>query len=100
MPEMLMPGGALIGTGLGKDVALVTDGRFRGASHGIMIGHVAPEAAVGGPIALLKDGDIVTLDPAQRLLAADVSDAEFAERRAAWTPPAAKAGTKGVLGKY
>merc|ERR1711920_447805 len=82
MPEMLMPGGALIGCGLGKDVALVTDGRFSGASHGIMLGHVSPEAAVGGPIGLLKDGDIITLDPKQRLLSVDVSDAEMAERKA------------------
>merc|ERR1719401_1133853 len=100
MPEMLMPGGALIGCGLGKDVALVTDGRFSGASHGIMIGHVAPEAAVGGPIGLLKDGDILTLDPKQRLLAVDVSDAEMAQRRSAWSPPAPKPGTRGVLAKY
>ena len=66
MPEMLMPGGALIGCGLGKDVALVTDGRFSGASHGIMIGHVSPEAAVGGPIGLVRDGDVITLDPKAR----------------------------------
>lgn len=100
MPEMLMPGGALIGCGLGKDVALVTDGRFSGASHGIMIGHVSPEAAVGGPIGLLKDGDILTLDPKQRLLGVDVSEGEFAERRAAWKPKPPKEGTKGVLAKY
>merc|ERR1719424_354491 len=100
MPEMLMPGGALIGCGLGADVALVTDGRFSGASHGIMIGHVSPEAAVGGPIALLKEGDVVTLDPKNRGLTVDVSDAEMAERRAAWKPPAPKADTRGVLAKY
>lgn len=100
MPEMLMPGGALIGCGLGKDVALVTDGRFSGASHGIMIGHVSPEAAVGGPIGLLKDGDIVTLDPKNRLLSVDVSDGEMAERRALWRPPPPKPGTKGVMAKY
>jgi len=100
MPEMLMPGGALIGCGLGKDVALVTDGRFSGASHGIMVGHVSPEAAAGGPIGLLRDGDVVTLDPGRRLLSADVPDAEMAERRRAWTPPAPKPGTRGVLAKY
>jgi len=100
MPEMLMPGGALIGCGLGKDVALVTDGRFSGASHGIMIGHVSPEAAVGGPIALLRDGDIVTLDPTKRALTVDVPDAELASRRAAWAPRPPKPGTKGVLDKY
>merc|ERR1719401_224786 len=100
MPEMLMPGGALIGCGLGKDVALVTDGRFSGASHGIMIGHVSPEAAVGGPIGLLKDGDIVTLDPKNRGLTVDISDSEIAERKAAWKPRPAKPGTKGVLQKY
>lgn len=65
-----------------------------------MIGHVAPEAAVGGPIALVKDGDIVVLRPKERLLALQVSDNELAARRAAWTPPASKAGTRGVLAKY
>merc|ERR1712151_1224431 len=100
MPEMLMPGGALIGCGLGKDCALVTDGRFSGASHGIMIGHVSPEAADGGPIALLRDGDIVTLDPKNRGLTVDVSDEEMAERRKAWQPKPQKEGTRGVLAKY
>lgn len=100
MPEMLMPGGALIGCGLGKDVALVTDGRFSGASHGIMIGHVSPEAAVGGPIGLVNDGDIITLDPNNRALTVDVSDEEMAARRAAWLPPPPKPNTSGVLGKY
>ena len=68
MPEMLSPGSALIGAGLGKTVALVTDGRFSGASHGIMIGHVTPEAFVGGPIALVEDGDMITVDAANRKL--------------------------------
>ena len=63
MPEMLSPGGALVGAGLGKKVALVTDGRFSGANHGIMIGHVSPEAQVGGPIALIQNGDIIVIDP-------------------------------------
>jgi len=100
MPEMLMPGGALIGCGLGKDVALVTDGRFSGASHGIMVGHVSPEAAVGGPIGLVQDGDIITLDPVKRSLTVDISDEEMAARRAKWAPPARKPGTFGVLDKY
>lgn len=99
MPEMLAPGGALIGAGLGKDVALITDGRFSGASHGIMIGHITPEAAVGGPIALLRDGDIVELKPKDRSLSVQLSDAELAERRAAWKPRALSCG-KGVLAKY
>ena len=63
MPEMLSPGGALVGAGLGKKVALVTDGRFSGGNHGIMIGHVSPEAQVGGPIGLLQDGDVIVIDP-------------------------------------
>ena len=100
MPEMLMPGGALIGCGLGKDVALVTDGRFSGASHGIMVGHVCPEAAVGGPIALVRDGDVITLDPKARSLTMDVADAELALRRAAWQPQPQKPNTKGVLNNY
>eukprot|EP00418_Pyrodinium_bahamense_P073147 CAMPEP_0179081420 /NCGR_PEP_ID=MMETSP0796-20121207/36659_1 /TAXON_ID=73915 /ORGANISM="Pyrodinium bahamense, Strain pbaha01" /LENGTH=628 /DNA_ID=CAMNT_0020778807 /DNA_START=55 /DNA_END=1939 /DNA_ORIENTATION=- len=98
MPEMLAPGGALIGAGLGKDVALVTDGRFSGASHGIMVGHVTPEAANGGPIGLIRDGDIVVLKPKERLLAVQLSDAELAARRAAWVPPPQRG--HGVLKKY
>merc|ERR1719499_2039760 len=100
MPEMLSPGSALQGAGLGKDVALLTDGRFSGASHGIMIGHVSPEAAVGGPIGLVNDGDIITLDPNSRALTIDVSDEEMAARRAKWSPPPLKPNTSGVLGKY
>ena len=68
MPEMLSPGAALVGAGLGKQVALVTDGRFSGASHGIMIGHVTPEAYSGGPIALVQNGDTVTIDPPNKTL--------------------------------
>ena len=68
MPEMLSPGAALVGAGLGKEVALVTDGRFSGASHGIMIGHVTPEAYSGGPIALVQNGDIITIDSQNRIL--------------------------------
>merc|ERR1719284_1056746 len=77
MPEMLSPGAALIGAGLGKDVALVTDGRFSGASHGIIVGHVSPEAALGGPIGLLRDGDIVVVDPKNRELSVRLSDEEL-----------------------
>lgn len=100
MPEMLSPGAALVGAGLGKDVALITDGRFSGASHGIMVGHVTPEASAGGPIALIKDGDIIIVRPAQRELSIDISAEELAARRAAWTPPPLKPGTSGLLGKY
>ncbi|CAE7237457.1 ilvD [Symbiodinium sp. CCMP2592] len=97
---MLSPGAALVGSGLGKDVALVTDGRFSGASHGIMVGHVTPEAAAGGPIGLLVEGDMVTVRPATRELSVAVSDEELAKRRAEWRPPAARPGTFGVLAKY
>jgi len=100
MPEMLSPGAALVGQGLGKYVPLVTDGRFSGASHGIMVGHITPEASDGGPIALLRDGDMITVAPHERLLSVDLSDEELALRRAAWTPPPPKAGTRGVLARY
>ena len=99
MREMLAVTGALIGQGLGDSVALVTDGRFSGASHGPMVGHVAPEAAVGGPIGLLREGDIVTLDIPNRQLNARLTEEEFADRRAAWQPLPAKY-TSGVLAKY
>jgi len=100
MPEMLSPGAALVGAGLGKDVALITDGRFSGASHGIMVGHVCPEASAGGPIALIRDGDMIIVQPSKRKLCIDISDEELAARRAAWTPPPLKPGTSGLLGKY
>ena len=99
MREMLAVTGALIGQGLGDSVALVTDGRFSGASHGPMVGHVAPEAAVGGPIGLLREGDIVTLDIPNRQLNARLTEEELADRRAAWQPIAPKY-TSGVLAKY
>ncbi len=99
MREMLAVTGALIGQGLGDSVALMTDGRFSGASHGPMVGHVAPEAAVGGPIGLLKEGDIVTLDIPNRQLNARLTEEEFADRRAAWAPIPSKY-TTGVLAKY
>ena len=99
MREMLAVTGALIGQGLGDSVALVTDGRFSGASHGPMVGHVAPEAAVGGPIGLLREGDIVTLDIPNRQLNAQLTEEELADRGAAWQPIPAKY-TSGVLAKY
>ena len=99
MREMLAVTGALIGQGLGDSVALVTDGRFSGASHGPMVGHVAPEAMVGGPIGLLQEGDIITLDIPNRRLDARISEEELTDRRAAWHPITPKY-TTGVLAKY
>ena len=99
MREMLAVTGALIGQGLGDSVALITDGRFSGASHGPMVGHVAPEAAVGGPIGLLHEGDIVTLDIPQRDLNVQLTAEQLADRRAAWQPLPPKY-TSGVLAKY
>jgi dihydroxy-acid dehydratase len=96
MREMLAVTGALVGQGLGESIALITDGRFSGATHGLMVGHVSPEAARGGPIALLRDGDIITLDVRLRRL--DV-DADLNERRAGWRPPVPRY-TKGVMAKY
>ncbi len=99
MREMLAVTGALIGQGLGDSVALVTDGRFSGASHGPMVGHVAPEAAVGGPIGLLQEGDIITLDIPNRRLDVRLTEEEFTDRRSAWRPLAPRY-TSGVLAKY
>jgi dihydroxy-acid dehydratase len=99
MPEMLTPTSAIMGAGLGKDVALITDGRFSGGSHGFIIGHVCPEAQEGGPIALIRDGDVVTIDAGERLLAVDVEVAEMQRRREAWTMPPYKA-ERGTLFKY
>jgi dihydroxy-acid dehydratase len=99
MPEMLTPTSAIMGAGLGKDVALLTDGRFSGGSHGFIIGHITPEAQEGGPIGLVRDGDQITIDAVACALRVEVSDEELARRRAAWTAPAPKA-TSGVLGKY
>ena len=99
MREMLAVTGALIGQGLGDSVALITDGRFSGASHGPMVGHVAPEAAVGGPIGLLQEGDIVTLDIPNRGLNVRLTEEELTDRRAAWQPLPPKY-TSGVLAKY
>jgi dihydroxy-acid dehydratase len=99
MPEMLTPTSAIMGAGLGADVALLTDGRFSGGSHGFIIGHIAPEAQDGGPVALVRDGDRITIDANACSITMDVDDAELAARRKAWKQPAPKA-TSGVLGKY
>ena len=99
MPEMLTPTSAIMGAGLGKDVALLTDGRFSGGSHGFIVGHVTPEAQEGGPIALVRNGDKITIDAAKRLLAVDLSDAELKGRHEAWRMPPYKA-TRGTLAKY
>jgi dihydroxy-acid dehydratase len=99
MPEMLTPTSAIMGAGLGKDVALLTDGRFSGGSHGFIIGHITPEAQEGGPIGLVRDGDVITIDAAACTLSVDVSDAEMAARKRAWKAPAPKA-SSGVLAKY
>jgi len=99
MPEMLTPTSAIMGAGLGSDVALLTDGRFSGGSHGFIVGHITPEAQLGGPLALVRDGDRVTIDAAERTLSVDLKDAELTARRKAWTAPALKA-TRGTLYKY
>ena len=99
MPEMLTPTSAIMGAGLGKDVALLTDGRFSGGSHGFIVGHVTPEAQIGGPIALIQDGDLVTVDAETNRLDFAVSDDELARRRTAWQAPPLKA-TRGTLYKY
>ncbi len=99
MPEMLTPTSALVGAGLGGGVALLTDGRFSGGSHGFLIGHIVPEAQEGGPIGLIQDGDIITIDAEQNILDVAVSDEEMARRQAQWTMPPYKA-TRGTLYKY
>ena len=99
MCEMLAPTSALIGAGLGDSVGLITDGRFSGGTYGLVVGHVAPEAAVGGTIALVEEGDAITIDAEARLLQLNVPEEELARRRAAWQPPAPRY-TRGVLAKY
>ncbi|MBW6454487.1 MAG: dihydroxy-acid dehydratase [Trueperaceae bacterium] len=99
MREMLSPTSAIIGKGLGDAVGLITDGRFSGGTYGLVVGHVAPEAAVGGPIGLLREGDTITIDAERNLLEVALDDAELAARRASWTPPAPRY-TVGVLAKY
>jgi dihydroxy-acid dehydratase len=99
MPEMLAPTSALIGQGLGESVGLITDGRFSGGTWGMVVGHVAPEAYEGGTIALVHEGDSITIDAHELLLRLNVPDAEIARRRAAWQPPAPRY-TRGVLAKF
>ncbi len=99
MREMLSPTAAIMGKGLGDEVALITDGRFSGGSHGFVVGHITPEAAVGGPLALVRDGDRITIDATQRKLTLHVADAELTRRRAGWVAPAPYA-SHGVLAKY
>ncbi|MBI1247413.1 dihydroxy-acid dehydratase [bacterium] len=99
MPEMLTPTSAIMGAGLGAHVALLTDGRFSGGSHGFIVGHITPEAQVGGPIALAQDGDIITIDADKRVIDLEVPEEELAKRKAAWTAPPYKV-TRGTLYKY
>ena len=99
MPEMLKPTAAIMGAGLGKDVALITDGRFSGGTHGFVVGHIVPEAQAGGNLALVKDGDIIEINAEDNTINVHVSDEELAQRRAAWTAPAYKF-QSGVLYKY
>ncbi len=99
MPEMLTPTSAIMGAGLGNDVAMITDGRFSGGSHGFIIGHVVPEAQVGGPIALVKNGDLITINAETNEIKMDVSDEELASRKESWSMPAYKA-NRGTLYKY
>ena len=99
MPEMLTPTSAIMGAGLGNDVALLTDGRFSGGSHGFIVGHITPEAQEGGPIGLVKNGDQITIDAGNNLIQVHLSDEELASRRAVWIAPAFKA-TRGTLYKY
>jgi dihydroxy-acid dehydratase len=99
MPEMLSPTAMIKGQGLGKSVALITDGRFSGGTAGTCLGHISPEAAEGGPLALVQNGDRILIDIPNRTLTAHVDDAEFARRRAAWVQPAPKI-SRGWLGRY
>ena len=99
MREMLAPTSALIGAGLGDSVGLITDGRFSGGTYGMVVGHVSPEAAVGGTIALVQEGDSVTIDAEKRLLQLNLPEKQIERRRALWKPPAPRY-TSGVLAKY
>jgi dihydroxy-acid dehydratase len=99
MREMLGPTGAIMGRGLGKDVALITDGRFSGGSHGFVVGHITPEAYVGGPIALVKNGDTITIDAENRTLDLGITTKEMRARAKAWRQPKPRY-TRGVLAKY
>jgi dihydroxy-acid dehydratase len=99
MREMLSPTGAIMGKGLGGDVALITDGRFSGGSHGFVVGHVSPEAAVGGPIALLENGDRIVIDAQQKRIDVQLTESELQARRERWRRPAS-AIRSGALAKY
>jgi dihydroxy-acid dehydratase len=99
MPEMLTPTSAIVGAGLGADVALLTDGRFSGGSHGFIVGHITPEAQTGGPIALVRDGDPITIDARRKRIDVGLTDEELAVRRQAWVAPPYKA-RSGTLFKY
>jgi len=99
MPEMLTPTSAIVGAGLGSDVALLTDGRFSGGSHGFIVGHITPEAQLGGPIALVKDGDLIVIDAKQNTLQVELSEDELSRRRDQWQMPDYKA-KRGTLYKY
>ena len=98
MPEMLKPTSAVMGAGLGKDVAMITDGRFSGGSHGFVVGHISPEAQEGGAIALIENGDIVTIDAVSNTINVDVTDEELAKRKESWKPKPLP--QRGVLAKY
>jgi dihydroxy-acid dehydratase len=99
MKEMLNPTSAVMGAGLGQDVAMLTDGRFSGGSHGFIIGHIAPEAQVGGPIAFVEDGDIIEIDASKQTLELEVDDATMEARKAGWSAPPLKY-TRGTMYKY
>ena len=99
MPEMLKPTSEIMGQGLGKKVALITDGRFSGGTHGFVVGHISPEAMVGGNLALIEEGDIIRIDAERNVIEVEVDDATLAARRANWEAPAPRA-TSGVLKKY
>ena len=99
MREMLSPTSAVMGRGLGKDVALITDGRFSGGSHGFVVGHITPEAQVGGPIAVVRNGDLITIDADKRVISVDIPSAELKKRLACWKAPKPRY-TRGVLAKY
>ncbi len=99
MPEMLKPTAAIMGAGLGKEVALITDGRFSGGTHGFVVGHISPEAQEGGTIALVETGDIITIDADHNSIELEVSDQELSQRKANWVAPSLKV-QKGSLYKY
>tara|TARA_B100000925_G_scaffold244331_1_gene194138 strand:- start:305 stop:655 length:351 start_codon:yes stop_codon:yes gene_type:complete len=99
MPEMLKPTAAIMGAGLGNDVALITDGRFSGGTHGFVVGHITPEAQIGGTLALVEDGDIITINAEDNTIVLDVDDKKLESRKAHWKAPELKV-SRGVLYKY